>query len=111
MQIQEAQRKVDSWIQQFEEGYWTPLTNLARLMEEVGELAREINHRYGQKRKRNDEPEKEIADELGDLFWTLICLANSLDVDLSDALSRTLQKVTERDSDRFKRKSEDPSAD
>ena len=52
MEIREAQRRVDGWIQQFEEGYWGPLTNLARLMEEVGELAREVNHRFGQKRKK-----------------------------------------------------------
>lgn len=106
MEIKEAQRTVDGWIQQFEEGYWSPLTNLARLMEEVGELAREVNHRFGQKRKKADEPEKEIGDELGDIFWALICLANSLQVDLDEALQRTLEKVTVRDSDRFKRKEE-----
>ncbi|NLN28998.1 MAG: nucleotide pyrophosphohydrolase [Firmicutes bacterium] len=104
MEIREAQRRVDGWIQQFEEGYWGPLTNLARLMEEVGELAREVNHRFGQKRKKPDEPDKEIADELGDIFWALICLANSLQIDLDAALERTLRKVTERDHDRFKRK-------
>lgn len=104
MEIREAQRRGDGWIQQFEEGYWGPLTNLARLMEEVGELAREVNHRFGQKRKKPDEPDKEIADELGDIFWALICLANSLQIDLDAALERTLRKVTERDHDRFKRK-------
>lgn len=104
MEIREAQQIVDDWIQQFEEGYWSPLTNLARLMEEVGELAREINHRFGQKRKKADEPEKEISEELGDIFWALICLANSLQVDLDRALQHTLEKVTLRDGDRFKRK-------
>lgn len=104
MEIREAQAKVDGWIQQFEEGYWSPLTNLARLMEEVGELAREINHRYGQKRKKEDEHERKIDDELGDIFWALICIANSLQIDLDEALSHTLHKVTVRDSNRFKRK-------
>lgn len=107
LEIREAQRRVDEWIQQFEEGYWSPLANLARLMEEVGELSREINHHYGQKRKRADEPEKEISDELGDLFWALICIANSLQVDLDMALTHTLRKVTERDSTRFVRKKSD----
>ena len=69
-----------------------------------GRAGREVNHRFGQKRKKPDEPDKEIADELGDIFWALICLANSLQIDLDAALERTLRKVTERDHDRFKRK-------
>lgn len=95
---------VDAWIQQFEEGYWSPLSNLARLVEEVGELAREINHRFGQKKKRADEPEKAIEEELGDLLWAIICIANSLGVDLDAALKHTLEKVSERDAERFVRR-------
>ena len=63
MEISDAQRKVDEWISQFEEGYWPPLTNLARLIEEVGELARELNHHFGSKIKKPEEPNQELALE------------------------------------------------
>ena len=64
MDIREAQARVAAWISQFEEGYWPPLVNLARLMEEVGELARELNHRFGAKTKKPDEPSQDLALEL-----------------------------------------------
>lgn len=104
MEIREWQRVVDEWIGQFEEGYWSPLANLARLTEEVGELAREVNHQFGQKPKRPDEAPNDIANELGDILWVVICLANSLNIDLGEAFSHTLRKVTSRDADRFTRK-------
>lgn len=99
-----AQRAVDEWITQFEEGYWSPLANLARLTEEVGELARELNHHYGEKRKRSDEKVNSISNELGDIVWTILCIANSLHIDMDEAFFHTVQKVQQRDAHRFVRK-------
>lgn len=104
MDLRQAQREVDAWIGQFEEGYWPPLVNMARLSEEVGELAREINHRFGPKRKKDSEAEGDLALELGDILFVLICLANEQKIDLSQALERVLAKVRTRDADRWRRK-------
>jgi NTP pyrophosphatase (non-canonical NTP hydrolase) len=99
----DAQRAVDAWIGQFREGYWPPLANLARLIEEVGELAREINHRHGPKTKRDDEPASDLALELGDVLFVLIAIANEQGVDLEEAFRRVLGKYEERDSGRWER--------
>ena len=99
----DAQRAVDDWIGQFREGYWPPLANLARLTEEVGELARELNHRYGPKRKRDDEPPADLAMELGDVLFVLIAIANEQDIDLDAAFRRVLEKYAARDSARWER--------
>ena len=99
-----AQAAVDDWISQFEEGYWPPLANLARLTEEVGELARELNHRYGSKPKKPDEPETDLALELGDVLFVLVTLANEQGIDLGSAFERVLAKYAARDSDRWTRK-------
>lgn len=104
MDLNEAQRRVDEWISQFEEGYWPPLVNLARLMEEVGELAREMNHRYGAKTKKAGEPEGELAMELADVLFVLLAIANEQEIDLNEALERTLEKYRVRDSGRWARK-------
>jgi NTP pyrophosphatase (non-canonical NTP hydrolase) len=104
MDLREAQARVDAWIGQFEEGYWPPLVNLARLTEEVGELARLLNHRYGPKTKKPDEVEQDLALELADVLFVLIVLANEQQVDLQDALERTLEKYRLRDSERWQRK-------
>lgn len=104
MDIKEAQRQVDAWISQFEEGYWPPLDNLARLMEEVGELARELNHRYGSKPKKAEEPDQDLALELADVLFVLLVIANEQGLDLDDALTRVLEKYRKRDSDRWTRK-------
>lgn len=101
--LREAQRAVDAWIGQFQEGYWSPLANLARLIEEVGELSRELNHRFGEKKKRPDEEERDLALELGDVLWVLICIANSVGIDLDDALRQTLAKYEVRDANRYTR--------
>jgi NTP pyrophosphatase (non-canonical NTP hydrolase) len=95
---------VDTWISQFEEGYWPPLVNLARLVEEVGELARELNHRFGAKTKKPDEPEQDLALELADILFVLLVMANEQKIDLSEALERVLEKYRLRDSDRWTRK-------
>jgi NTP pyrophosphatase (non-canonical NTP hydrolase) len=102
--LREAQQTVDRWIGQYEEGYFSPLTNLARLTEEVGELAREINHRFGQKTKKKDEPEGSLAMELADILFVLICIANSQGIDLDQAFDATMRKITSRDAGRWTRK-------
>ena len=101
MELKEAQARVDAWIGQFEEGYWPPLTNLARLIEEVGELAREMNHRFGHKTKKSDEPDQDLAIELADILFVLIAIANEQGIDLDEAFERVLEKYRVRDSDRW----------
>ena len=104
MSLREAQQAVDRWIGQYKEGYFPPLTNVARLTEEVGELAREVNHRFGEKTKKPEEPEGSIAMELADILFVVICLANSQGIDLDDAFAEMMRKVTFRDADRWTRK-------
>jgi len=104
LSLRDAQQTVDRWIGQYKEGYFSPLTNLARLTEEVGELAREINHRFGKKTKRTDEAEGSVAMELADVLFVLICLANSQGIDLDEAFAAMMRKVTSRDADRWTRK-------
>lgn len=101
MEISELQRQIDQWIGQFEEGYWPPLVNLARLVEEVGELSREINHAHGPKRKKSSEAEGRIEEELGDILFSVATLANSLGIDLDRAAAQTLRKVIDRDTSRW----------
>ena len=105
MSLSEAQRRVHAWISQYEEGYFHPLTNLARLSEEVGELAREVNHRFGQKTKKPGEVEGDLAMEMADILFVLICMANREQIDLQQAFDRMMAKVEERDRDRWTRKS------
>ena len=104
MPLTEAQQRVDAWISQFEAGYFHPLTNLARLSEEVGELAREINHRFGQKTRKPDEPPGDLEMELADILFVLICIANREGIDLQKAFDRMMEKVERRDADRWTRK-------
>ncbi|NNF13225.1 MAG: nucleotide pyrophosphohydrolase [Gemmatimonadetes bacterium] len=101
MTIREAQARVDAWISRFEEGYWPPLTNLARLIEEVGELAREMNHRFGHKTKKDDEADQDLAMELADILFVILVIANEQGIDLDEALERVLAKYRERDSERW----------
>lgn len=104
MRFRDFQDAIDRWITQFDAGYWPPLANLARLTEEVGELSRELNHRYGPKTKKEDEFEGSVAEELGDILFTVATIANSLDIDLEEVVRENLRKVEDRDSDRWKRK-------
>lgn len=101
--IQAAQKAVDAWIGQFKEGYWPPLANLARLVEEVGELARELNHRYGPKKKKAEEPEQDLALELADILFVIIAIANEQKIDLEEAFGRVMEKYRVRDSERWER--------
>ena len=95
---------VDDWINQFEEGYWPPLSMLASLVEEVGELAREINHREKIKKKKETEPEGDIGLELADILFSLICLANHYKVDLERKFKEVMKKYSSRDTSRWTRK-------
>ena len=104
MGINEAQRRVDTWVAQFEEGYFHPLTNMARLTEEVGELAREINHRFGQKTKKKDEPDGDLAMEMADILFVVICMANREGIDLQTAFDRMMEKIEFRDAERWTKK-------
>ena len=99
--LAQYQARVHTWISQFEEGYFHPLTNLARLTEEVGELAREVNHRFGQKTKKKDEPEGDLGMEMADILFVLICMANRESIDLDAAFERMMAKVEQRDQTRW----------
>jgi len=99
--LKPLQARVDAWISQFEEGYFHPLTNMARLSEEVGELAREVNHRFGQKTKKSNEPPGDMSMEMADIFFVLICMANREGIDLDQAFDRMMDKVEHRDTSRW----------
>ena len=96
-----GQKQVDNWFKAKDWPYWNPHEILARLVEEVGELARLINHDYGPKKKKADEAGQKIEEEIGDILYTLACLANSHDIDLDQALQKSIDKVELRDKDRF----------
>ena len=104
MSLQESQARVEAWIAQFEEGYFHPLTNMARLAEEVGELAREVNHRFGQKTKKKEEAAGDLGMEMADILFVLICMANREGINLQEAFERMMAKVESRDKDRWTRK-------
>ncbi|MBO8170735.1 MAG: nucleotide pyrophosphohydrolase [Bacillaceae bacterium] len=99
--LKEIQKQVDDYINQFKEGYFSPLSMLARMTEEVGELAREVNHRYGEKPKKPGEADNSMEQELGDLLFILVCFANSLDIDLDKAFDAVMEKYNTRDADRW----------
>lgn len=101
--MEDLQKEVDTYISQFKEGYFSPLAMLARLTEELGELAREVNHYYGEKPKKSSETEKAIEEELGDLLFVLICFANSLHIDLETAHDYVMNKFNTRDKNRWTR--------
>ncbi|MFS0672657.1 nucleotide pyrophosphohydrolase [Ornithinibacillus sp. 179-J 7C1 HS] len=100
----EMQERVDNFISQFKEGYFSPLALMARLTEETGELAREVNHYYGEKPKKKEEKENTVEDELGDILFVIACMANSLNIDLSDSFNRAMTKIEIRDKDRWTKK-------
>lgn len=104
MEIKDWQQQVDDWITQFEEGYWQPASMMLRLTEEVGELAREVNHRYGEKPKKPTEPEGDLALEMADILFIIVAMANSLHIDLEEAFARMMEKYRIRDSSRWTKK-------
>ncbi|HLO02991.1 MAG TPA: nucleotide pyrophosphohydrolase [Symbiobacteriaceae bacterium] len=105
MELKEVQQAVDRWIAPF--GYWHPLANLARLTEEVGEFAREVNHRYGPKTKKPTEDVADLALEMGDLLFVIAAMANQMGVDLEDGFRQVLAKYEARDKDRWKKRDQE----
>ena len=101
--MKDMQKEVDVYISQFKEGYFSPLAMMARLTEEMGELAREVNHYYGEKPKKTNEKERTIEEELGDVLFVMICMANSLHIDLETAHNIVMNKFNTRDKDRWTR--------
>lgn len=102
--LTELQKEIDTLLQGYAKPYWSPLSNIARLTEEVGEVARIINHRYGDKPKKPTEKDDDLEDELADVLWSIICLANQEGVDLSAGMQRAIDKLLVRDKDRFEKK-------
>lgn len=100
MQISDAQKIVDQWITTYGVRYFNELTNLALLVEETGELARIMARRFGEQSSKSAETEKDIADEMADIFFVLICIANQTGVDLDEAFRKNLDKKTSRDHKR-----------
>jgi len=104
MNLAEVQQRVDDYINEFEEGYFSPMALVVRLTEELGELAREVNHHYGEKPKKATEAEGSVALELGDLLFVITCLANRLEINLEDSFRAVMHKFETRDKDRWTRK-------
>lgn len=100
MTIKEAQAEVDNWIKTYGVRYFSELTNMAVLTEEVGELARIMARTFGDQSFKDAEEEKDLGDEIADVLWVLICLANQTGVDLEEALRNNIEKKTMRDSER-----------
>jgi NTP pyrophosphatase (non-canonical NTP hydrolase) len=95
--IKEAQQQVDAWIKKYGVRYFSELTNMAILTEEVGEVARLISRKYGDQSFKAGESDKELGDEIADVLWVLICLANQTGVDLTEAFKKNIEKKTSRD--------------
>lgn len=102
MTFQEAQQQVDGWIKTTGVRYFNELTNMAILTEEVGEVARIIARKYGEQSEKESDKHKDLGDELADVLWVVICLANQTGVDLTEAFRRNLEKKSTRDKDRHK---------
>ncbi len=103
--FKQYQKEVDDWAQTLEKPYWSPMSQLARIVEEVGELARVYNHRDGDKVKKPTEEPDDMEGEIGDILFVIMCMANSEGIDLDKALQKVIEKVHTRDKDRFPKKS------
>jgi NTP pyrophosphatase (non-canonical NTP hydrolase) len=102
MTLEEAQNQVDNWIKTIGVKYFSELTNTAILMEEVGELARVMARQYGEQSYKESDKNRELSDEMADVLWVLICLANQTGVNLTEAFEKNMLKKTQRDSERHK---------
>jgi NTP pyrophosphatase (non-canonical NTP hydrolase) len=102
MTLQESQNQVDQWIKTHGVRYFNELTNMAMLTEEVGELARIIVRRYGEQSEKESDKGRDLGDEMADVLWVLICLANQTGVDLTEAFKKNVEKKTLRDKDRHR---------
>lgn len=105
MSLAKYQKQIDDSVQPYAKPYWEPLSQLARVVEEVGEVARILNHTYGDKPKKSDEQHDELADELADIIYGVLCIANREGIDdLGPALQKSIGKLYTRDKDRFEKK-------
>ena len=106
MSLKEVQKQVDEWISQYKIGYYPPLAIMGQASEELGELAKEINNRYGPRTKKSPEDSSEIGEEISDLIFAMICLANSHDIDLDKEWNKKMEKCYGRDKDRWEKTEE-----
>jgi NTP pyrophosphatase (non-canonical NTP hydrolase) len=102
--LSKYQQEVDDWMKTLEVGYWTPHEMLARATEEMGELARLINHQYGPKKKKTSESEQELGEEIADVIFAIVCIANAEGINLDEAFARVMDKCYGRDKERFEKK-------
>lgn len=100
MKISDAQKEVDVWIKKYGVKYFSELTNLGILMEEVGELSRIMTRRFGDQSEKESDKDRDLGDEMADVLWVLICLANQTGIDLEKELKRNIDKKTQRDAER-----------
>ena len=101
MELKDYQQRVDAWILGIGKGYFPPLSMLAQMTEEMGEIARVVNRTYGSQKPKESDKDKDLADELAGMLFAMACLANVADIDLGDALERHLAKISKRDAHRF----------
>lgn len=106
MSLADYQKQIDETLQPYEKPYWHPLSQLARIIEEVGEVSRILNDKYGDKPKKKDEEHARLEDELADIIYSIMCLANSEGIELDEPLKRAIAKLETRDKDRFAKKSD-----
>jgi NTP pyrophosphatase (non-canonical NTP hydrolase) len=99
--LRDLQADVDAWVESWGGGYWAPMSNLARMVEEVGEVARLLNDEFGEKPKKATEPEQDLGMELADVMYAIMCLANSQGIDLQDSFERMMEKYRTRDRYRY----------
>ncbi|MDE2399798.1 MAG: nucleotide pyrophosphohydrolase [Patescibacteria group bacterium] len=102
--MKKYQQEIDDWVQGYEEPYWPALSIFARIVEEVGEVGRLLNHMYGSKPKKVSEAEQELGQEIADVMFSLICLANKHNIDLDIEMDKVIEKSRNRDKDRFDKK-------
>lgn len=107
MSIHKFQKEIDEILKDYEKPYWHPLSQFTRLTEEVGELGRLLNHLYGDKPKKDSESVQELEQELGDIIFAVICIANREGVNLDDSIKAAINKLQTRDKDRFRKKNQD----
>lgn len=104
MSLKTYQTQIDDWAQTLEKPYWHPLSQFARMSEELGEVGRLLNHMYGDKPKKETEARQELPEELADIMFAIICMANSHGIDLDDAMEKVIAKSSGRDAARFAKK-------
>ncbi len=104
MSLKDYQKQIDDMVQQYEKTYWSPLSILARMAEEVGEVARIVNHKFGDKPKKPGEEHEDLADELADVLYSVLCMANSQGINMDEPLQKAIAKLETRDVGRFAKK-------